>query len=216
MSLRFPEVPDGSPRSHGVAPASRNGSPPREDDTPPRQDGTPPRQDGTLPDRSPRARLARRSVRSWRWLGLALGAGTLALGGAWLQSRTPASDVSAVSAESAPAESAPAERRLLAKGLRAAVVAPHRGAAPGEPSEAEVAAPTPARTAPWVESYLAPPEAAPALDPEGQALWEEVVEADQQTVQPEDLEEAAPPPPVDWTRIPAYRAENIDADGNLN
>lgn len=53
-------------------------------------------------------------------------------------------------------------------------------------------------------------------DPEGQALWEKVVEEEQQTLQPDDLIEDTPPPRLDLTKIPAYQAQGIDADGNLN
>jgi hypothetical protein len=53
-------------------------------------------------------------------------------------------------------------------------------------------------------------------DPAGQALWEQTVEQDQQTLQPEDLEEGPPRVLPDLRQYSAYRAQNVDADGNLN
>jgi hypothetical protein len=53
-------------------------------------------------------------------------------------------------------------------------------------------------------------------DPAGQALWEKTVDDDQQTLQPEDLEEGPPRQLPDLRQTPEYRAQNIDADGNVN
>jgi hypothetical protein len=53
-------------------------------------------------------------------------------------------------------------------------------------------------------------------DPEGQALWERVVEEDQQTPQPEDFEDEPPVQRLELSKLPAYAEQNIDADGNLN
>jgi hypothetical protein len=53
-------------------------------------------------------------------------------------------------------------------------------------------------------------------DPAGQALWDKTVEEDQQTIQPDDLVEEPPPPKLDYSKIPAYQALKIDADGNVN
>jgi len=53
-------------------------------------------------------------------------------------------------------------------------------------------------------------------DPAGQALWEQTVDRDQQTLQPEDLEQGPPRPEPDLRQYPQYRALNVDADGNLN
>ncbi|RYZ07011.1 MAG: hypothetical protein EOO73_13120 [Myxococcales bacterium] len=53
-------------------------------------------------------------------------------------------------------------------------------------------------------------------DPDGQALWERTVEEDQQTLQPDDLVPPPPRPQYDLSKLPAYQAEHLDADGNIN
>ena len=53
-------------------------------------------------------------------------------------------------------------------------------------------------------------------DPAGQALWDKTVEEDQQTLQPDDLIEEPPVPPLDLSKNPAYQSLHIDADGNTN
>lgn len=53
-------------------------------------------------------------------------------------------------------------------------------------------------------------------DPAGQALWEKTVEEDQQTLQPEDLEEGPPRKLPDMRGYPDTAALNLDADGNVN
>lgn len=62
----------------------------------------------------------------------------------------------------------------------------------------------------------ATPVADGALDADGQALLDQLVEDEQQTLQPEDLEVEPTPPPLDLRTVKAYRDQNIDADGNLN
>jgi hypothetical protein len=67
--------------------------------------------------------------------------------------------------------------------------------------------------------FRAPPPGVPEAytgDAEGQALWEKVVEEEQQTVHPDDLVVDPPPPRVDLSKLPAYAADNLDADGNVN
>ena len=54
------------------------------------------------------------------------------------------------------------------------------------------------------------------LDPEAQAMLDQLVEEDQLSVQPEDLELDPQPKALDLRTIKAYRDLNIDADGNLN
>jgi len=88
--------------------------------------------------------------------------------------------------------------------------------APRAPSPAIAAASPETAPQPFVSND---PQGVPEAytgDPEGQALWEKVVEEEQQTVQPDDLIEDPRPPGIDLTKIPAYQAEHIDADGNLN
>lgn len=82
-------------------------------------------------------------------------------------------------------------------------VTPHAVTEPHFPS----VTPSPSTTAAAGES---------ALDADGQALFDELIEEDQQTLQPEDLEVDPTPPPLDLRTIKAYRDQNIDADGNLN
>lgn len=53
-------------------------------------------------------------------------------------------------------------------------------------------------------------------DPEGQALLDKLVETEQETIQPEDLVEEPPRPRLELHKLPAYQAERMDADGNLN
>ncbi|MFZ5893513.1 MAG: hypothetical protein ACOY0T_20800 [Myxococcota bacterium] len=97
----------------------------------------------------------------------------------------------------------------------------------GDEQETPLSQPVEARSRPVTRSPKRPATAAvpaarpPAagegpLDPEGQALYEQMVEEDQQTLQPEDLEVDPTPPPIDYRTIKAYRDQNIDADGNLN
>ena len=90
--------------------------------------------------------------------------------------------------------------------------AARRLSAPNRPAIAAAEAPPPAE-------YHGEPARVPEAytgDPEGQALWEKTVDEDQQTLQPEDLLPAPELPRVDLSKLPAYQARHMDADGNLN